>query len=181
MLPTLLPGLADALVARLILLANHVIASEPVAVQKLQPHAGRCIRLRIRPPARMPLAGQLLAGWPDSVDLRVTPAGLLEQIPASTPSDLTGLNVTMELPDPLAALRMAVRRERPDVQIDGDAGLAEAVSWMMKHLRWDIEDDLARWLGVPPTQLLKVLADRIKQALSRFAPGAGAWRSGPGR
>ncbi|MEY4429491.1 MAG: hypothetical protein RLZZ182_2180, partial [Pseudomonadota bacterium] len=43
MVETLTSGLTEALVARLILLANHVVSSEPVAMQKLQPFAGRQI------------------------------------------------------------------------------------------------------------------------------------------
>jgi ubiquinone biosynthesis accessory factor UbiJ len=134
---------------------------------------------------------QALAWLPGTVRLRITAAGLLElatasqkpaemSAPSLNASPATGLTVTVPLPDPLAALRMAVQRQRPEVQIEGDAQLAEAVSWLMKNLRWDIEDDLARWLGTPPTQLLKSVAEQIGQALARLK--ASASRMGtPGR
>ncbi len=177
MLSPLITGAGDALTARLILLANHVIASEPTAMQKLQPHVGRGIELRLRSQARLPLLGAVSSWLPERVCLRITPAGLLEQISnaqwlATSPDAPAGLSVSIELPDPLSALRMAFQRQRPDVKIEGDAGLAEAVSWLMKNLRWDLEDDLARWLGTPPTQLLKNLAQQVSQALSRWRPGA---------
>jgi ubiquinone biosynthesis protein UbiJ len=181
----LISGLGDAVTARLILLANHVIASEPTAMLKLQPHVGRSIELRFHSQARLPVLGAVSSWLPSSVSLRITPAGLLEQINAPTEPPLVegpvGLSVSIELPHPAAALRMLVQRQRPDVQIDGDASFAEAVSWLMKNLRWDLEDDLARWLGAPPTQLLKNLAQQVAQALSRWRPGATAPNDHAGR
>lgn len=177
MLPPLLQTLSNAATARLVLLANHVIASEPAAVHKLKPHAGRRIDLHLRLPNGTAWATKLAEPLPRHVGLLITPAGLLEwaepSIAADTPVPPSGgLSVTVDLPDPLQAVRLAFKRERPPVTIEGDAALAEAVSWLMKNLRWDIEDDLARWLGVAPTQLLKTVADGVKQALSRLRPGS---------
>lgn len=179
MLPPLLQILSNAATARLVLLANHVIASEPAAVHKLKPHAGRRIDLHLRLPDSAGWASRLAEPLPRHVGLLITPAGLLElaepTIAADTPVPPSGgLSVTVDVPDPLQAVRLALKRERPPVTIEGDAALAEAVSWLMKNLRWDIEDDLARWLGVAPTQLLKTVADGVKQALSRLRPGNAA-------
>lgn len=173
----LLNSLGTALVPRLVLLANHVIASEPAALQRLRPYAGRRIDVHLRTPAAPPLFERLAQVLAQKVRLVVTPAGLLEWHEAAVDSPLgdeanrAGLTVTVSLPQPLGALRMALRRERPDVVIEGDAGLAEAVSWLMKNLRWDIEDDLARWLGASPTQWLKSIAEGVRQALGRWRPG----------
>jgi ubiquinone biosynthesis protein UbiJ len=174
MVSTLFSGLNDAVIARVVLLANHVIASEPVAVQKLKPYAGRTIELRLLTKSSNSLL-TTLSGWlPDQVLLQITPAGLLEWTPEpiAPPATPGGLTVTVDVPDPLTALKLAFQRERPAVSIDGDAGLAEAVSWLMKNLRWDLEDDLARWLGTPPTQVLKAVSEAVKDTLSRFRPGA---------
>ena len=187
MVPPLLQTLSNAATARLVLLANHVIHSETAAVQKLKPHAGRRIDLHFRLPANAAWAARLAEPFPRHVGLQITPAGLLEwtepTIAADTPvPPAGGLSVTVDLPDPLQAVRLALKRERPPVTIEGDAALAEAVSWLLKNLRWDIEDDLARWLGVPPTQMLKTVAEGVKQALSRWRPGnpSDTFR-GPGR
>lgn len=183
----LLQTLSNAATARLVLLANHVIASEPAAVLKLKPHAGHRIDLHFRLPAGAAWVTRLAEPLPKHVGLLITPAGLLEwtepTISADTPVPPPGgLSVTVDLPDPFQALRLALKRERPPVTIEGDAALAEAVSWLMKNLRWDIEDDLARWLGVPPTQMLKTVAEGVKQALSRWRPGGASDASrGPGR
>lgn len=182
----LLSSLGSALVPRLVLLANHVIASEPAAVQRLKPYVGRRIDVHLRLPAHIPLFGRVAQALPRLVRLTVTPAGLLEWHETGVESPLggdlnrSGLAVTVDLPDPLSAARMALRRERPPVSIEGDAGLAEAVSWLMKNLRWDLEDDLARWLGVPPAQLLKSVAEGVRQALGRWRPGAQGGGAGPG-
>lgn len=173
--------LAPAALARLVLLLNHVVASEPQAGLRLRPHAGRTIDLRFigNPLAQLPpmLAGLLPAGLtPPPVRLRVTPAGLFEvaedaQGAASpAPSEAGGLTLTVRLDDPLAMLRQGLRGQRPEVQIEGDAALAEVASWLMKNLRWDVEDDVARWLGHTPAELLRQLGEQVRQALQRFKP-----------
>ena len=75
------------------------------------------------------------------------------------------------MPPPWSALQLLIRRERPPVNIGGDAALAEAASWLMKNLRWDLEDDLARWLGTTPSQVLKSVGEQVKAAFGRLRPG----------
>ncbi|WP_133605806.1 hypothetical protein [Aquabacterium commune] len=173
--------LAPAALARLVLLLNHVVASEPQAGLRLRPHAGRTIDLRFsgNPLAQLPpmLAGLLPAGLtPPPVRLRVTPAGLFdiaEEAPGSAnpaQPEAGGLTLTVRLDDPLAMLRQGLRGQRPEVQIEGDAALAEVASWLMKNLRWDVEDDVARWLGHTPAELLRQLGEQVRQALQRFKP-----------
>ncbi len=173
--------LAPAALARLVLLLNHVVASEPQAGLRLRPHAGRSIDLRFsgNPLAQLPpmLAGLLPAGLtPPPVRLRVTPAGLFELAeeapgaPSPAPTEAGGLTLTVRLDDPLAMLRQGLRGQRPEVQIEGDAALAEAASWLMKNLRWDVEDDVARWLGHTPAELLRQLGEQVRLALQRFKP-----------
>lgn len=173
--------LAPAALARLVLLLNHVVASEPQAGLRLRPHAGRTIDLRFsgNPLAQLPpmLAGLLPAGLtPPPVRLRVTPAGLFdiaEEAPntgSSAQPEAGGLTLTVRLDDPLAMLRQGLRGQRPEVQIEGDAALAEVASWLMKNLRWDVEDDVARWLGHTPAELLRQLGEQVRQALQRFKP-----------
>ncbi len=173
--------LAPAALARLVLLLNHVVASEPQAGLRLRPHAGRTIDLRFsgNPLQQLPpmLAGLLPGGLtPPPVSLRVTPAGLFEVIePAGKAADGTpldpetaGLTLTVRLDAPLAMLRQGLRGQRPEVQIEGDAALAETASWLMKNLRWDLEDDVARWLGHTPAELLRQMGEQVRQALQRF-------------
>jgi len=171
--------LAPAALARLVLLLNHVVASEPQAGSRLRPHAGRTIDLRFsgNPLAQLPpmLASLLPAGLtPPPVRLRVTPAGLFDidndTLGSTTAAEVGGLTLTVRLDDPLAMLRQGLRGQRPEVQIEGDAALAEVASWLMKNLRWDVEDDVARWLGHTPAELLRQLGEQVRQALQRFKP-----------
>ena len=71
MLHSLHDMLAPAVAERLTLVINHVLGGEPVATERLRPHAGRTLALT-------------LAGWPrllpppPALAWRVTPAGLLD-------------------------------------------------------------------------------------------------------
>ena len=69
--------------------------------------------------------------------------------------------------------RQALRGERPEVAIEGDAALAEVASWMMKNLRWDIQDDVARWMGTAPAEMLRTVGAGIKDSLQRWRPQSG--------
>jgi ubiquinone biosynthesis protein UbiJ len=176
---------------RLTLLLNHVVSSEPVAMAKLKPHAGRTIDIRwvssFKPPLPAFLGG-LVQGDEKPLPWRfvITPAGLLESIDA-VPSDATsgfatvgnnGLTITVHLPDPLTLARLALRGERPEVNIEGDAALAEVASWMMKNLRWDVQDDLGRWMGTAPAELLRTVGDSIRESLQRWRPTGSSSRPG---
>ncbi len=161
--------------ARLVLLLNHVVASEAEASGRLRPHAGRIIDLRFTPPPAPQLPGMLARFLPTDltpppVCLRVTPAGLFELVAQDGQAEAAALTLTVRLSDPLTVIRQSLRGERPEVQIEGDAALAETASWLMKHLRWDLEDDVARWLGHTPAELLRQIGEQIRQALLRFKP-----------
>lgn len=194
-----LTWMADLALPKLTLLFNHILASEPVATAKLTPHAGRSIHVKwasdFHPPLPRFLTGGASTPWtpPDWLFV-ITPAGLLEtqnlpvndadsattvtsaHIQAQAPTN--GLVITVHLPDPLNLARQLMTGRRPEVNIEGDAALAEVAAWMMKHLRWDIEDDLARWLGSTPAELLRHLGEGLRQALARWRPSEGT-RTGP--
>lgn len=166
---------------RLTLLLNHVVSSEPVAAAKLQPFAGRTIDIvwaSSFAPRWPGLGAQPTAAspWlPPPLRLAITPAGLFEAATESTlPPSGPGLTLTVQLPDPISMVILLARGQRPVVAIEGDAALAEAAAWLMKHLRWDLQDDLARWLGNTPAELLRTVGEGVSQALQRWRPQAGA-------
>ena len=195
MAPLPFSSIGQLALPRLTLLLNHIVSSEPVAMAKLKPHAGRTVDIRWVSSFSPTLPGWLSkaqpsTGWaPSPWRFVITPAGLFEAleppvaasadgtVPAFAPGTATsgnGLTITVHLPDPLTLARLALKRERPEVNIEGDAALAEVASWMMKNLRWDIQDDVARWMGTPPAELLRTLGGSIKQALQRWRPASGA-------
>ncbi|MEY4764052.1 MAG: hypothetical protein RI907_725 [Pseudomonadota bacterium] len=174
--------LADYAAPRLLLLFNHVLASEPVACAKLQAHVGKRIDLSWDAPslARLPapLAGLLpVQGWAQGHwQFLITPAGLLEWVPPAPAAvgeaaGEAGLKLSFSLDAPLTAARRALKGERPDVKIEGDVALAEVAAWLMKNLRWDLQDDVARWMGNTPAEMLRVTAGRVRDALQRWRPG----------
>ncbi|HEV7576871.1 MAG TPA: hypothetical protein VGO85_12570 [Caldimonas sp.] len=134
---------------RVVLLVNHVIAAEPAALERLRPHAGRTMQIE-------------LTGWPTFLPaigpfaFRVSPAGLVEWLAeaASLPPDL---RVEVDAANPALALTRVVAGERPAITVSGDAAFASDIDWLIDNLRWDLQDDLARFIGdTPARQLAKV-------------------------
>ncbi|HET8870188.1 MAG TPA: hypothetical protein VFM48_07065 [Aquabacterium sp.] len=180
-----LSWIAPAALDRLTLLLNHIVSSEPVAQGKLRPFSGKVVDIRwtqqpsMKLPSYVGAALDALLQLPPDVRFVVTPAGLFELAPPrDNPDAGTGetttahLTLTIQLQDPLSTATRLIKGERPEVKIEGDAALAEVASWLMKNLRWDIEDDIARWMGATPAQMLHTLTSGIKQAIERWRPGA---------
>jgi ubiquinone biosynthesis protein UbiJ len=134
-----------------VLLLNHVLQQEPEAQARLRRQAGRVVE----------------AHWRHfRVRLVATPAGLLDLGPAAQAADLT-LTVAEESPFVLA--QSALRGEKPAVRIAGDVQLAAEVQWLVDHVRWDIEEDLARVFGDAPAHAMGSVLRRMGEALRSFA------------
>ncbi|GAB4212834.1 MAG: hypothetical protein Fur007_05860 [Rhodoferax sp.] len=147
---------------RLVLVLNHVLMQEPQAMERLRRHIDQVI----------------LAQWRDiSLRLVATPAGLLDLAPAASTPDLV---ITVAQTQPLAVAQALIKGERPEVHIKGDVQLAAEVNWLIEHVRWDIEDDLARALGDVPARLLVRSGSAMVQALRDFAGRARGWMPGAG-
>lgn len=173
MLHALHEWLVPAALDRAVLLANHVLAGEEMAMQRLRPHAGRVLRVQAQGwPA-------LLPPWPP-LDLRLTAAGLLERAgeEASAPGE-PDLHLTIDASNPAALAWGLARGERPAVQVQGDAALAADVDWVATHVRWDLAADLERVLGPGPAQAMTVFASSLARAL-REAVQAGPPMRGAG-
>jgi ubiquinone biosynthesis protein UbiJ len=178
------PAMLDAMKAlaqrsvmeRLVLLVNHVIAAEPAAVERLRPHAGRTMKIE-------------LSGWPSLLPavgpftFRITPAGLAEWL-ADAAAASADLLVAVDCTNPALALTRVVAGDRPQVVVSGDAAFASDVDWLIDNLRWDLQDDLARFVGeMPARQIAKVggwFASAIREGakalrdLAARAPGSDA-------
>jgi ubiquinone biosynthesis protein UbiJ len=145
------PWVVHEMQRRLVLLFNHVLQQEPEAQARLKRHAGRLLE----------------AHWRHfSVRLVATPAGLLDLGSATQLPDLT-LTVTEESPFSLA--QAALRGDRPAIRIAGDVKLAGEVQWLVDHVRWDLEEDLARVFGDAPAHALGGVLRRMGEAVRQFA------------
>ncbi|NJN39952.1 MAG: hypothetical protein HC807_02505, partial [Gammaproteobacteria bacterium] len=102
---------------------NHLLAPEQWARDRLIPFAGRQVRIRVPP-------------LPD-LALEIDARGQVESCAAD--------DIALTLAIPAAALpRILAQDERAlrEVQMDGDAGLANAILFLFRNLRWDVEEDL---------------------------------------
>ena len=150
-----------AVMERATLLVNHVLAAEPIAMQRLAPHAGRSIALNF-------------VGWPSLLPalpptrFSVTPAGLVEwrrpgpDLAADLPADLT---VDIDASNPALAALRSLGGVRPQIDVQGDAALAGDVNWLFDNLRWDLEDDLAKIVGDGPARELARLGVGVASAM----------------
>jgi ubiquinone biosynthesis accessory factor UbiJ len=133
-----------------VLVLNHVLQQEPQAMERLARQKGRVV----------------LSQWRDmTFKLRITPIGLLDIADADAAADLT-LEITET--SPFAIAQAVMQGEKPAVRIEGDVQLAAEINWLADHVRWDLEEDLARILGDAPAHLLMQAGRTLAQALSQF-------------
>jgi ubiquinone biosynthesis accessory factor UbiJ len=140
---------------QLVLVLNHVLQQEPEAQERLARHQGEVVE----------------AHWRQFVlRLVTTPAGLFDLAQPQAPAALT---LTVTETSPLALTRAALRGDRPQVRIAGDVQFAGEINWLVDHVRWDIEEDLARVFGDGPAHALGEGARAMSAALARFVAGRG--------
>lgn len=135
---------------RAVLFINHVLMQEPEAMERLRRQKGRVAYVQWRH---------------YSMALLVTPAGLFNLAGEGDSPDLR-LEVT-EL-SPLALAQSALRGDKPAIRIEGDVQLAAEINWLADHVRWDLEEDLARLIGDAPAYQLCRVARGAAQALRQF-------------
>jgi ubiquinone biosynthesis protein UbiJ len=168
MLHTLHSLLAPAVLERLTLVINHVLGGEPVATERLRPHAGRRIELQLTAwPSLLPPPPQL--AW------RVTPAGLLEW-QGLQPEPGAELQVRLDAANPAALAARMLAGEPPPLQVEGDAQFAGDINWLTLNLRWDVAADLERLFGPVVAQQLHTAGRGLAAALRaavRAAQGLG--------
>ena len=108
----------------------------------------------------------VLSQWREfSFKVLVTPAGLLDLASADAASDLT-LVVTEQ--SPLAIAQSVMQGDKPAVRIEGDVQLAAEINWLADHVRWDLEEDLARVLGDAPAHMVVQAGRTLAQGLGQF-------------
>jgi ubiquinone biosynthesis protein UbiJ len=108
-------------------LLNRLLGAETWARARLAPFAGETIELRA------PLLPTLR--------LRILEGGTVEPGGAEP-----GLTMTLK-PELLAALARGEEHAMRAVEVQGNAKLATEVLVLARHLRWDAEEDLARFVG----------------------------------
>ena len=131
---------------------NHLLAQAPWARERLRPYAGRTARFTLPP-----LAGAF----------GIDPEGHV----AAPPASCEVADVTIHLPAaaPLLALQGLDVLMR-GVRLEGAVDFAESLGFVLKHLRWDAEEDLSRVVG-------DIAAHRIVGGAQQFV----AWQQDAAR
>ena len=155
----------DEVQNRTVLFLNHVLMQEPQAQQRLKRQMGKPVKVQ----------------WGDfHLTLAATAAGLLERPTGDAPPEL---NVTLTQASPLDMARRVLAGDKPGVDIQGDVQLAAEVAWLVDNVRWDVEEDLSRFLGDATAHTLVRFASSAATAVKGFAgrrPTAGASGHGDG-
>ncbi len=122
---------------------NHVLGQAAWARAQLRPFAGQCAQITLPPFSAMfsVTAEGFIAAPPIAAE-----AAASIDLPASTP--------LLALQGYAAVMRAAC--------ITGSAEFAQNLGYVMQHLRWDIEEDLSRFLG-------DIAAHRLVAGVSAFA------------
>jgi ubiquinone biosynthesis protein UbiJ len=129
---------------------NHLLDAEPWARERLAPFAGEAVELRALP---LP-----------ALRFTILPGGRVE-----AGGEEPGLVVTIK-PEILTAMLHGEEHVLKAVQVSGNARLADEVMALVRHLRWDAEEDLSKVVG-------DVAAHRIVQAARDLA----AWQADAAR
>ena len=108
---------------------NHLLAAEPWARAQLVPHANKTLHVVVRP---------------FTIALAVAPNGTVARASATAAADATVTLAYAAVARGLAGGAEALTR---DLRVDGDADFAQAVSLLVRNLRWDAEEDLSKVVG----------------------------------
>ena len=129
---------------------NRLLEADPQARARLAPYAGETVELRAAP---LP-----------SLRFVILPGGRIE-----AGGDAPALVITLK-PEAAAAWMRGEEHFLRSVDAAGDARLAAEVMGLLRHLRWDPEEDLARLVG-----------DVAAHRLAGLARGFAAWQIGAAR
>lgn len=136
---------------------NHVLRSAPLALERLRPHAGRTVAFRVGPLA---------------MALTIQTTGEVASAAAGAVRDLEVRLSPFLLPR-LAAGEEAAFRE---IEMQGDAELAQEISFLVRNLSWDVEEDLSKAVGDIAAHRIASTAREMRrwgrEASLRMAQGA---------
>lgn len=127
---------------------NHLLAKEKWASAKLQAHANKiaCFDLQAV-----------------SLRVKIGADGMLESATEDAQADVT---IRIKLSD-LSQILQQRDKAFSYVKIDGDADLANTISYLSDNLRWEVEEDLSRVVGDLAAVKLVSGAKALTESLKR--------------
>ncbi len=142
---------------------NHLLAGANWARARLQPFAGRRARFDMPP---LSFAFEL------TTDGRVIP------LPDSAGADITDVVIRLPAETPFL-LAQGIDRVMAQASVEGNAEFATALSFVLRNLRWDAEEDLSKLVGDIAAHRVVAGATRFvawqQQAASHFAQNLGEY------
>ncbi len=136
---------------------NYLLEGEPWARARLAPYAGELMELRAPP---LP-----------ALRFCVVADGRLAPAPADAAASL---RITIG-PGALAAASRGEEHLLRAVDVSGNAGLAAEVMFLVRHLRWDVEEEAAKLVGDAAAHRLAGMAREVAawhaDAVRRLAEG----------
>ena len=128
--------------------ANHLLRQEGWPLKRLRPFAGRRVRLAL---ANFTLTLSIAkdGSFAEDTDTSGAEPDVRLQLPASALADL------LQGPEALMA----------QAHVEGNAEFADVLGQVLRNLRWDIEDDLARLIGDIPAHRLHRAARSLGERL----------------
>ena len=136
---------------------NHVLRSAPVAMERLQRHAGRTAVFML---------------GPVTLGFTVQTTG---QVSAALPGAARDLEVRIS---PFLLPRIAANEEAAfrEIEMKGDMEFAQEVSYLAANVTWDFEEDLSRVVGDIAAHRIVSVARQVgrwgRDAPLRLAQGA---------
>jgi ubiquinone biosynthesis protein UbiJ len=128
---------------------NHLLDAEPWARAQLVPHANKTLHVVFQP---------------FTIRLAVAPNGSVSRATPTAPADTTVTLPYSAVTRMLAGGSDAVLR---DMHLEGDAEFAQAVSLLVKNLRWDVEEDLSKVVGDAVSHRAVSVGRRVTGELKR--------------
>jgi len=147
---------------RIVLLLNHVLQQEPQAMARLIEQKGRRIGFQC---------------GPFSLELSITPAGLFDLAQEEEGGE-PDLFLRVQDGHPWRLMQILLRGDKPAMDVAGDVMLAAEVNWLVDHVRWDVEEDLARIMGDVAAHALMAAIKAAVQALRAWVQGGAANKQG---
>ena len=138
-------------------MVNHVLRSAPLAMERLRRHAGRTAAFHV---------------GPITLAFTVQTTG---EVTSALPQASRDLTVRIS---PFLLPRLAAREEAAfrEIEMQGDMELAHEISYLARHLSWDVEEDLSRVVGDVAAHRIasgaRGLRDWGREAALRTAQGA---------
>jgi ubiquinone biosynthesis accessory factor UbiJ len=127
---------------------NHLLEAEPWARERLAPFAGETLEMRA--PPLPPLRFTITADGALGAALPVAESSLVVTIPPSV----------------LAAAVKGEDHLLRSIDVAGNAKLAGEIMFLARHLRWDVEEEVAKFVG-----------DALAHRLVGLARQATAWHA----